>query len=315
MERAKDLALWLYWFPFKTLVQSMSMGSVYRLGRAMGTVLCRLSAKRKTLEREWMNLLVGVRDVRNMPEDVREAFIVLLQNELEVLRYPTFDPAIVSDVVTCEGLDHLNQALSAGKGAMLLFAHFGANQMIMPAIGYRNYRMNQLSAPPTVWKDKRPDKRFTAMGEKALALRWAHEQSLPVAHINIFGSLKEAFRCLKRNEVLGVAIDGGGGTDRVAVNFMAQRMMLSTGPMEIAARTACAVLPTFMVRGRDGRHTLVIEPPLPRATDESTMAANIQRFAGRLGDYVARYPSHYLHFLALRAFMAKIDGAPLVVSV
>ncbi len=83
--------------------------------------------------------------------------------------------------------------------------------MVMPAIGYYGYPMGQLSAPATVWTDVMPNRRFSAMEMRAMHIRWKQELSLPVEHINIFGSLKRAFVCLKKNHVLGVAIDGGWG--------------------------------------------------------------------------------------------------------
>lgn len=311
----KDILLRLYWHPFKRVIQKMPVSHVYFAGRSLGAFIYQAARdKRRRLEQELA--LIPSRKTGD-DEDrkaVQEAFTILMCNEIEVLLFPVLSKDNISSYVICSGLANLDQALSCGKGAMLLFAHFGANQMIMPAIGYRGYKMSQLSAPATVWKEKMPDRRFSKAEEHAMKERRRHEESLPVQHINIFGSVKEAFLCLKRNEILGLAIDGGGGGERIPVRFLGREALFSIGAADIASRTGCAILPTFMVRNKNGRNTLIIE-----ASFHADQGGNInamrtrttQRFAQRLEEYVIQYPSHYINFLALRHLMAQKGDTPL----
>ena len=263
MRIVKDLLLWVYWHPFRRFIRSVGPSLAYRLARPAATLLA-LGArgKRAAFKRELDFITGGDTDPAGSRRIIRETFRVWLCNEFEMLLFPAMNAENISRFVSCSGVENLDKGLAAGKGVLLLFAHFGANQMVMPAIGYRGIKMSQLSAPPTVWEEKLPNRKFTPMETKGLELRWAHEQSLPVTHINIFGSLRRAFQCLKRNEVLGLAMDGGGGASRVTVELLGRRAAFSNGPVQIAMRTGCAVLPTFMVREPDGRSTLVIEAPL-----------------------------------------------------
>lgn len=155
------------------------------------------------------------------------------------------------------------------------------------------------------------------MAKKALKLRWNQELSLPVKHINIFGTLKGAFLCLKRNEILGIAIDGGGGKDRVEVGFLGRKALFSTGAIEIAMRTGCVVLPVFMVRDKGGFNTMLIERPLQLAAGGDSNAAvteNIGLFVRRLEEYVLKYPDQYLNFIALRQFMTEQGDTPFFIT-
>ena len=219
---------------------------------------------------------------------------------------------MIENLVACRGLEHLDKALAGGKGVLLMFAHFGANQMIMPALGYRGYTMCQLSAPPTVWAHILPGMQFSALAQKTLEVRWRLEQSLPVKHINVFGTLKEAFKCLGRNEILGVAVDGGGGKTRAAVGFLGRQVLLSTGAMEIAQRVGSPVLPAFMLRDDRGRQTLIIEPPLAidAAGGQDAVRRNLALFMERFEPYVVTYPEHYLDYVGLRQFMEKRGDTP-----
>lgn len=313
----KDIVRWFYWYPFRYIIQLLPLRAVYVIGKYGGIILSALHGKRLKLLKGVLPVVINENiRIPKQKEIIRRALILFCQNELEVLLYPKMTSSIIQSTVECKGLDYLDEALKKGKGAMLLFAHFGANQMIMPAIGYRGYKMCQLSASPLVWTEKLPNKKFSVIGKKALEIRWEHELSLPVKHINIFGSLKEAFLCLKRNEILGVAVDGGGGKNRVAVNFLGKKALFSTGAMEIAARVGCSVLATFMIRDKDGHYTLIIEPPLRLVHGDgaSAIQRNIALFVERLEYYVLKCPCHYLNFLALRSFMTEQGYAPFFIT-
>lgn len=312
----KDVLLWLYWHPFRALVRALPVAGVHGLGRLLAWVaVAFMPGKARALVRELEETLRprGVTGASGVI--VRETLLAWLLNELEMFRYPDLNPGNIADYTQLVGEEHLQAGLAAGRGVMLLFAHFGANQMIMPAMGHRGYVMSQLSAPPMAWKEVLGAHRVTTpMWDKALELRWQHELSLPVTHINVFGNLRKAFACLKGNEVLGIAVDGGGGKERVAVGFLGRQALLSTGTVQIALRTRCTVLPTFMVRGVDGCNALVMEAPipLPEGGDERENARRVlQAFMARMDDYVVKHPSHYLNFLVLRRVMAERGDTPL----
>lgn len=307
---------WSYLFPFRIAVQNIPFRWTFLLARWGGSVAYLvLRRKRKAFERE----LCGIAPILNadsMASEVKDAFINTVQNELEVFLYPTLNKGNIGSIIEYNGMEHLDKAIKAGNGTMLVFAHFGANQMIMPAIGYRDYKMCQMSAPSTIWEEKLPNRKFSRIDKLGLKMRWEYEQSLPVTHINIFGSMKEAFLCLKRNEVLGIALDGGGGKKKVSVDFLGKKALFAVGAMEIAMRSGCTVLPTFMIRGKDGRHSMFIEPPLEIYSKEQcddAVEKNTLAFVSKLERYVLSHPSHYLNFLALRTFMETQGDMPFFV--
>ena len=314
----KDILQWIYWYPFRLFIQMIPFNYLYRMGRIFAIILFHFFASKKRLFGEELNrMFCGRLDRPTSNKIVKEAFIDVFQKELEVLLFSKLNAKNILSFVESLGLEHLDAALSKGKGVMLLFAHFGANQMIMPAIGYRGYKMSQISAPPMVWIEKLPTKKFSNMGKKALELRWKQELSLPVKHINVFSSLKDAFLCLKRNEILGIAIDGGGGKDRIDMDFLGRKALFSTGAIEIAMRTGCTVLPTFMIRDKKGYNKMIIEPPLKLIKGENetdTNQKNLAYFVELLERYVLKHPYNYLSFLALRQFMSEHGDIPFFVT-
>lgn len=312
--RLNDVLIWCYWHPFRRIVQAAPRRLAYLLARWGGSAAYYVfRQRRRALAQELTDLGLAGPGNPELKRTVKRAFSVLFQNEIDVMLFPKLNAANIGDFVVCSGTQYIDEALQKGKGVMLLFTHFGANQMIMPAIGYRGYTMCQMSAPPMVWEEKLPNKKFTPMGRKALQLRWEHELSLPVKHINIFRPLKEAFVCLRKNQILGIAMDGGGGKERVAVGFLGRTALISGGAIEIAMRTGCVVLPTFMVRQPRGDQKLIVQEPLQLSDagdHEERVQKNVALFMGRFEEYVRTYPDHYLNFLALRRFMELQGDAP-----
>lgn len=305
MSVLRDALVWTYWHPFKRLVQELPDGPAHALARGLGRLLGRVPNARLAGMAEAARLVPGV------PDDpavrlrlARKALVEFCQTDLEVLLYPRLTPARTAALVAIEGRERLDAALALGRGAMLAFGHYGANQMIMAAVGHAGYRMWQLSAPATALNEKLPEAR-NRLVRHTRELRWAHEQTLPVTHVNIFGGLKEAFTCLRGGQILGVAVDGGGGERRATVPFLGRQAAFSLGPMQLAGKTGCAVLPCFMERAANGHLTLRIEEPLPAVTQEPGAAETATaRFADRLSRAVMANPSHYLYFLAFRQHMA-----------
>jgi KDO2-lipid IV(A) lauroyltransferase len=317
MRAVRDALVWCYWHPFKKLAQALPLPAALALARGLGGLLGHVPNTRLAGMAEAARLVPGVPDSPAARLALaRKALTEFCQTDLEVLLFPRLTPALTARHICIQGRHHLDGALAAGRGAMLVFGHYGANQMIMAAVGYAGYRMCQLSAPATVLNDKLPEARSAAV-RRTREQRWLHEQSLPVTHIDVFGSLKAAFTCLRGGHVLGVAMDGGGGEKRAAVPFLGGRAVFSLGPMLLAAKTGCTCLPCFMERAANGRLTLRIEEPLPLlapgpdgGSPEEAATANTAAFAQRLTDAVLANPSHYLSFLAFRQHMAAAGHEP-----
>ncbi|MBF0518120.1 MAG: lysophospholipid acyltransferase family protein [Nitrospirae bacterium] len=304
VELIKDIFRFIYYYPFRYLVGLLPFTFSYSLIKALGSIGFNIDKKKEFAYSKELQRLFPNKKAEEIRYLAKETLLNFLQNEIETLMFPKINKDNIDWFIKYDGLDNLDEALKQQRGVILLFAHFGANQMVMPAIGYKGYKMSQLGAPATVWTEK---ENVSYIKKKNMEIKWRHEQTLPVTHINVFGSLKEAFLCLKRNEILGVAIDGGGGKEWVEVEFFGKKALYSTGAIDIAHRTGAVILPVFMVRGQDSRHKMIIESPLvcPEGADKTETITNYTAaFVSRLQSYVARYPWHYIYYLAWRSKIA-----------
>ncbi|MBN2798856.1 MAG: lauroyl acyltransferase [Deltaproteobacteria bacterium] len=247
-------------------------------------------------------------------EWVRRAYRLRMLQELEVLRYPELSPENIDQTAVIDGVEHLEAALDAGRGAVLMIGHFGANQMIMPALGHRGYKVHQLSAPPTAWAEIRVDERVNRLWEVVQRNRWALEQALPVQHIDVFGFLRPAYRALERNEVLGLAFDGGGGRRWMEVGLGARRAMISEAPWQLARTSQATVLPTLVRWDPAARvHRVELQPGFTVAQSADRRAdlrQAAERYLGWFERQVRAAPDHYAPFLLLRWRVRNSDDQP-----
>ncbi len=311
----KDLGGLAIYYPGQALVSKAPRTWLERVATAGGDLVRRVGSEEVDQAIQELELTFGDRPLPRPAEDIlRDAWRLNMFNELEVLRYPHMNPETIDEYCTIEGLEHLEAALARGKGAVVLIGHFGANQMIMPALGHKGYPMSQLSAPPPVWADILRETRTTPLWEKVLARRWELEQRLPVQHINVFRFLRPAFECLRANQVLGLAFDGGGGKNWCKVRLVGRTANVSTQPIQLVRKTGAALLPTIVLREQgERRHRMVITPALDfqRCDDRAEeIRVNMQAFADVFSEWVARYPEQYLYFLLLRRRVRASDVMP-----
>ena len=310
----KDLGGLALYYPGQAAVARAPrrlLGPVSRLG---GDLVRRMADDGAEMRDELRRLFGDQPLPRAEDEIIRDAYRQAMFNEVEVLRYPHLGPDTIDAVCRLEGREHLDAALAAGRGAIVCIGHFGANQMIMPALGHHGYPMSQLSAPPPVWADILRETRTTPLWEKVLERRWQLEQRLPVQHINVFKFLRPAFECLRRNEVLGLAFDGGGGTGWTQAKLLARTANLSIQPVQLWRKTGAALLPTVVLRRRGERqHTVRMGAPLTYEAGggrEVELQRNMQAIVDRFATHVAQHPDHYLQFMLMRRRVRSTDIRP-----
>lgn len=296
-------------------VPRLSRSQLIGLAEALGDVIWRASPADAAQMREELEATLGDAPLEEPAEViVRRAFQLRLFNELEVLRYPSLHARNLGETVFLEGREHLDEALSHGKGAIVMIGHFGANQMIMPALGHLGYAMNQLSAPPTAWGEIRVDGRANPLWRRIQERRWALEQTLPARHIDVFGFLRPAYHCLARNEVLGLAFDGGGGSRWIPMPLGRRTAWVSTQPWQLARSTGARVVPCVVTRtSRQRLHRVELAKGfvVQRTADRDV---DVQRAADAYGGWFTRQlrrrPDHYLPYLLLRRRVRDGDQRP-----
>lgn len=306
----KNILIFIMWYPLRIIINILPLRVAYLTGIAGGLLLYLISREKHKMMAEELVLVLPDRDMSEIKAVVRDSFVNYCLSEMEVLLYPSLNKNIINKNFIIEGKENLDEAISKGKGVILFQAHFGAFQMTMPAIGYNGYKMNQISASAAMWKENAS---VSGLQKKMYDIKARYEYALPVNHISVKSSLRPVFSALERNEIVGITVDGGGGSKTIPIKFLGRSANFQMGAADLAIRTGAEIVPAFIITENGLRHRLVLHSPIKVIGDlgrDEFKKGILQEFAGLLEGYVYRYPTHYGYTLYLRRSRAYIDSYP-----
>ncbi len=76
-----------------------------------------------------------------------------------------------------------------------------------------------------------------------------------------------------RGELLGILADMDTDVESVTVPFLGIPVRAPVGPVRLARKTNCPLIPSFIVRGADGRSEIRFEREIPVAGSEKEAVA------------------------------------------
>ena len=178
-------------------------------------------------------------------------------------------------LVEVQGLEHVEAALAAGKGAILCGAHFGSYISCFSLIGALGFPITLVGRTPTkVTRNRTFIERlvYHLFILKPLVHHWQRPNIQPRGQLE---SAVQAADAVRHNELVGILLDPPVPTvsrpKAVQVNFLGGKALLLPGTTTIARLTGAPVLMTFMRRSQDWRHqVLEISPPISLEGDAIT---------------------------------------------
>lgn len=304
---------WIYWYPFHAVVRHLPIPVIWRLGDVLGTIRSVVRpGECSELEDEIVRLGNGY-SAAHCRSSARDAMHLAMKNGLEVFLYPRFTAEQTQRVINTEGTKYLDDALQGGRGVILLLAHFGQNQLCMPALGHLGYPINQIGATPDDW-NRLTGHQADRQEERIFRIRFELEKHLPAHYLYIQKSMRPVVDRLADNEVVIMAFDGRAGTQFIQVPFFSHTLNISSGPFSLARMSNAPILPLFMVRQSNNRHRCILEPPLQfdPGSDRHAFQQNAAiAFIHYLQQYVGQWPEHYIGLLREARRRAVMDTVPL----
>ena len=234
---------------------------------------------------------------------IRRNCILFCKDYMEILMYPKFgahEPGkkLTSEIIpVVEGIQHLDEALEEKKGAILLHLHFGAMQLVLPAIAHRGYPLAQVGQSRLALLQnlgKAGSNLFAQTQHK----RKQFEESLPAKFFYIGKSVREIIRWLSDNKIVDIAADGRNGNRWIMTDFLGRKAYFPDGPFRLSNLTGAAILPTFIIRQQDNTHKIIIEKSINTEGELDGLKSNspemlLKRFLNLAEDYVKMYPCHF----------------------
>jgi KDO2-lipid IV(A) lauroyltransferase len=189
------------------------------------------------------------------------------------------------DSIQIHGREHLDRALTAGKGVIAFSAHIGNFTLICPKMISAGYAFKMLVKDP----------RYTGVAEAFHILQQG--QGGKYIYVEPWEkALRQILSCLRKNEVVCMLADEKKTRSDIFVDFFGYPAPTAPGPAVLSLRTGAPLLPIFIIHGDDGRHHIYIEPQLePALSNERTRDIHtiVACYTKIIENFIKKYPDQW----------------------
>jgi Kdo2-lipid IVA lauroyltransferase/acyltransferase len=194
-------------------------------------------------------------------------------------KFPAIGRGNAGQWIRCEGAEHFEQALRAGRGVLFATAHLGNWELSAFAHALIAGPMNVVVRPldnPLI--DRMVEGRRGLSGNRLISKR---DMARPI------------LKALAANEAVGILIDQNSSPDSgVFVDFFGMPACSGTGFAKLAARSGAAVIPGFALWSeQERRYVLRFYPPVPMTGDAARDTGTLQK---KLEEIVRAHPDQWL---------------------
>ncbi|MCK4806444.1 MAG: lysophospholipid acyltransferase family protein [Candidatus Aegiribacteria sp.] len=186
-------------------------------------------------------------------------------------------------VVEIQGEEHMQVALSLGRGVIAITAHYSAWELIPRAVLLLGHKIGIVT--------RELAHRGTSEYFNNLRARCG------TVLIDRGSGIARLMRVLRDNTAVGILIDQDTmGVESDFVDFMGLPARTPVGPSQLALRFGIPVLTLHISRGKDGKYTLVIDEPLDLSEYEGDkgyikLTADL---TGRIEEWVHEDPEQWV---------------------
>lgn len=267
------------------IIRLLPYDALLKLGRLFGHLYYLLVKKqRERAVKQMMPALnISEAEARKL---VRESFINLARNMLDILYMPNLNEKNLSQFITIEHLERMRAALLEGHGVVVLTGHIGTWEWLSAA-----FSLNGM--PVTAIAKLQPNAEYSRVLDDLRA----------TIHVEIFNrgtnELRAAGRALKDGKILGFLADQDAGPGGAFINFLGKTASTPMGPAVFARRFNAPVVPAFIIRQPNGRHLVKIGEPM-HFEDTGDTDADLLRFTEQmtkiLEEVIRENPTQWLWF-------------------
>jgi KDO2-lipid IV(A) lauroyltransferase len=208
-------------------------------------------------------------------------------------KFPSIHKDNLERWIRFEGVEHVENALRAGRGVLFATAHLGNWELSAFAYGFARSPMRVVVRPldnPLI--DRLVERRRALSGNEPISKK---------------DYARAILKALAANQAVGVLIDQNASPDTgVFVEFFGVPACAGTGFAKLAARSGAAVIPGFALwSASERRYVLRFYPPVPVSGDPAVDTAALQ---AQLEAVIRAHPDQWLWIH--RRWKTRPAGAP-----
>ncbi|MBP7830710.1 MAG: lysophospholipid acyltransferase family protein [Kiritimatiellae bacterium] len=276
-----------YW-PYRVaafLSRALPEKLAYWAGLRFADLFYRRDAKGRAAVRENLSQIFRARGVQPAAQALdglaRKTFQYFGKYLVDFFRFARLSPEDIRRRVSIEHQDYLDQAAAAGRGVVLVTAHFGNWELGGAVIAGLGCPVSAVVLPQRL--------------EKLNRLFQGQRERRGIKVIPMGSSAFNLIRCLKKKEFLALLADRDftGTSDKA--EFFGRPARMPVGPAWLSWKTGAPVLVGFLIREVDDTFRLRFYPPILPAAEPS-MEAVAARIRAVLEKEIAERPYQWFMF-------------------
>lgn len=248
------------------------------------------SRTRKDREAVRANLAAVFKTQEVPPSLVRDVFRNFAKYLVDFLCFDRLHPKTINRWVKIEGLENMKAALSQGNGAIGLTAHLGNYELAGAVLGLLGL---PLHAVVLTHQNSHVDRFFTRQ-----------RMSVGVRGIQVLEMTQRAFfeKCLtllRSNQIVALVGDRDFFGYGLELPLFGIPTRIPRGPAALSLKTGAPIVPSFLVREKDGSYRFIMEPPLvvPDGLSHEEAVRNLtEQCLEAMVRYIRQYPTQWYMF-------------------
>ncbi|WP_297570854.1 lysophospholipid acyltransferase family protein, partial [uncultured Anaerovibrio sp.] len=215
-----------------------------KIGAGLGRLYFRFIKKQRNLAIKQMRESLKI-DQAEAEQLVRESFINMGKNFMEVLYMPALNKENFDKFIEIEHLERMKSAISEKHGVVVLTGHVGNWEWLSAA-----FTMNDL--PVSAIAKQQPNMDYTnALNDLRATI-----------NVEIFSrgtsELLSAAKALKKGRILGFLADQDAGPGGAFIEFLGKTASTPMGAAVFAKKFNSPIIPAFILRQPDGHHKVLV---------------------------------------------------------
>ena len=312
--RLKRLPDRLYFSVILPILSRFPKRISYDCARFLGRRLFRYEEATRNLILAHLRKVFPPNDTVQMdPEEVALTFFQHLTCEdLDAYYYPRWSREKLDRVFSFDGLQHLDDVLNQGRGALLATGHFGAPCAALVGLGIKGYPITHVSRE--YQSDPSVPSAFRAY---ALTKLRKIERRIGRPLINAIGrddlpsyeAVLQILKQLRRNQLVSMAIDVSPNLveDGMSTRFLGRPSRFTSNLVRLATQSQTPIIPYFIQRdGQDwSRFRISLHPPILMSGD---IQGDLQVCVNHLEEVILQRPEQWFIWDSLSHFWEGNSG-------
>jgi len=257
--------------------------SVKALGNTLGSAFYYSSRRYRTIAlRNLRSVFAGEMTDPKIRGIAKDVFRHFTRGAVEFFYLLSLSREKIDGLIDFEGKEHIDEALSLGKGCIIVTAHYGNWELLARKLVILGYKVNVIARDSD-------DAGITGVTQR---IRESGGYKVFDRNQPIIG----AFRALKKNEILGILPDQND-CDGIFVPFFGRPAKTAEGPAVLSLKSGAPIVPVFAPRIEEYRYRAVAHPFIcfdPSGDDKKDVYNLMALVNKAIEDEVRRCPSQWL---------------------